>query len=198
MTHVHLCVSQDIGKLELIRMDPIPDKFAMNKHVECKLDHVPWGWSFVLHHVQCHGNMGVAVVTTKVMLKQGKQKLTFNLAVYWLYKHYCIINVKALLLYSFGNWKDTEKVGQVQREAGKGKNQFSIPLCISHHEFLRPDSIIQESNTIDCIHEQSKTTVLLILYYLQVVCLINSCFSGKVCKTTEGKLTCLIERSTRM
>lgn len=84
---LYVCESQYIGKVELIRMDLIPDKFATNKHVECKLDHVPWGWPFVLHHVQCHGNMGVAVVTTKVMLKQGTQKLTFNLAVYWLYKH---------------------------------------------------------------------------------------------------------------
>lgn len=32
-------------------------------------------------------------------------------------KHDCIIAIKVLLLYSFGNCKDTLKVGQVQREA---------------------------------------------------------------------------------
>lgn len=54
----------------------VPDKLATNKHVESQLDHVPRGWPVILHHVQCHGNMGVTVVTTKVMLKQGKQKVT--------------------------------------------------------------------------------------------------------------------------
>ena len=40
---LYVCESQTIGKLELIRMDPIPDKLATNKHVECQLDHVPRG-----------------------------------------------------------------------------------------------------------------------------------------------------------
>ena len=41
--YMYVCESQNIGKLELIRMDPIPDKLATNKHVECQLDHVPRG-----------------------------------------------------------------------------------------------------------------------------------------------------------
>lgn len=56
----------------------IPDKLATNKHVESQLHHVPRGRPFILHHVQCHGNMGVAVITTKVMLIQGKQKVTYK------------------------------------------------------------------------------------------------------------------------
>jgi hypothetical protein len=29
-----------------------------------------------MHHVQSHGNMGVTVVTTQVMLEKGKIKIT--------------------------------------------------------------------------------------------------------------------------
>lgn len=89
MILVHVHVWQSVyGSLKLIWMDLIPDKLATYKHVESQLDHVPWGRPVILHHVQCHGNMGVTVVTTKVMLKQGKQNITYNLTLYYTYITY--------------------------------------------------------------------------------------------------------------
>ena len=52
----------------------IPGEFAINKHVKSQFDHVPRRRPVVLHQIQCHGNMGVTVVTAKIVLHVNKVK----------------------------------------------------------------------------------------------------------------------------
>ena len=66
-THIYLACIR-------VKMIHIPYKFPINEHFECQLDHVPRGRPIILHHVQGHGNMGMTVVTTKVMLIQSKNQ----------------------------------------------------------------------------------------------------------------------------
>lgn len=41
----------------------------MDHHEETQLDHVPPGRAIIVHEVQCHGDVGVAVVTEQVVLE---------------------------------------------------------------------------------------------------------------------------------
>lgn len=51
----------------------LPDMFPMNQHKEAEFDHVPLLAAVITHQVECHRNMGVAVVTAKVMLQPSKK-----------------------------------------------------------------------------------------------------------------------------
>ena len=46
-----------------------PDIFAMDHHKETELDHVPAGTAIVVHQVESHGYMRVAVITAEVVLE---------------------------------------------------------------------------------------------------------------------------------
>ena len=50
----------------------IPGEFSINQHEETQLDHIPGWWPVVLHQIQSHGYMGVAVVTAEVVLYRAK------------------------------------------------------------------------------------------------------------------------------
>ncbi len=50
-----------------------PDVSAMNEREQADVHHIPRGAVIIAHEVQCHGNMRVTVVTTKVVL-EGKRR----------------------------------------------------------------------------------------------------------------------------
>ena len=69
----------DCGSINFVKMCELPGEFAINKHVKSQLNHVPGRRPVILHQIQRHGNMGVTVVTAKVVLKKGKnKKVTYN------------------------------------------------------------------------------------------------------------------------
>ena len=45
----------------------IPDKRSLEKHEKAQVDHVPVG-SIVVHQIQSHGHVRMAVIATYVML----------------------------------------------------------------------------------------------------------------------------------
>ena len=53
----------------------IPGEFATNQHEKTQLDHIPGWWPVVLHQIQSHGYMGVAVVTAEVVLYRAKGRI---------------------------------------------------------------------------------------------------------------------------
>ena len=53
----------------------IPGEFAINQHKETQLDHIPGWWPVVLHQIQSHGYMGMAVVTAEVVLYRAKGRI---------------------------------------------------------------------------------------------------------------------------
>lgn len=46
---------------------PETDIFTVDHHEETQLDHVPLGRAIIMHEVQCHSDMGVAVVAEQVV-----------------------------------------------------------------------------------------------------------------------------------
>jgi hypothetical protein len=64
------------GPEGLIYTTVLPYISTFKQHQKCQFHHVPVGASIIMHHVQSHGNMGVTVVTTQVMLEKGKIKIT--------------------------------------------------------------------------------------------------------------------------